>query len=114
MNEKYKKIECSASDGKIFIPIEKIIAIEAAGNHAYIYRSDSEKLFVSNSLKDLNNRLHTSGFCRVHRQYLVNTSRIYKYHQADGGFVEMEDGKKYPISKSGKMLLWEMMKEIVL
>ncbi|MFZ1748990.1 MAG: LytTR family DNA-binding domain-containing protein [Saprospiraceae bacterium] len=112
--EQTLKVECTASDGKIFIAVANICAIEASGNHAYIHRSDADKLFVTNSLKELDKRLQSNGFCRVHRQYLLNIAWIHKYHQSEGGCIEMDDGKKYPISKSGKMLFWEMIKEVVL
>lgn len=111
MHQQSLKIECTASDGKIFIRIADIFVIEAAGNHSYIYGLSSDRIFVTNSLKDLSDRLHGFGFCRVHRQFLVNIRRIHKYQQTEGGCIEMEDGKKYPLSKNGKILFWEMMKK---
>lgn len=107
-----KMLFVNASDSKICIRVAAIDVIEAFGNHSYIYIKSGEKIFVTNSLKDLTSRLENYHFCRIHRQYLINACKLYKIYTSDGGFIEMENGKKYPKSKQGKQLLMEILKTI--
>ncbi|MEZ4911860.1 MAG: LytTR family DNA-binding domain-containing protein [Saprospiraceae bacterium] len=109
--DKPLKIACTSADGKIFLSISDIYCIESYGNHAYVVYANKEKQFVTNSLRELTDRLSDYGFCRIHRQFLINISKIHKYQQGEGNNVEMENGIKYPLSKTGKLLFAEMVKK---
>ena len=111
MNQQ-NKIECASADGKVFLDVGNIYSIESSGNHSYIVTANTDKIFVTNSLKDLTDRLGAKRFCRIHRQYLINMAKIHKYQQSEGGTIEMENGIKYPISKSGKVIFVEMLKDV--
>ena len=54
---------------------EEVVSIESAGNYARVHTSGGEYLLRS-SLTDLERRLDTLPFARIHRRTLVNVSRI--------------------------------------
>ncbi|MBK9255112.1 MAG: LytTR family transcriptional regulator [Saprospiraceae bacterium] len=114
MNTNPAKLSCNGLDSKIYIPVIEILVIEASGNHSYIHTTKDEKIFVTNSLKELTDRLKTYHFCRAHRQYLINSNKLYKLHSIDGGYIEMENGQKYPVSKPGKRMLMDALKAITI
>jgi two-component system, LytTR family, response regulator len=107
------KLSCNTTEGKIFLCFADISAIEAEGNYAYVHNGHIEKIFVTSSLKDLEIKLAPFGFCRIHRRTLVNILKIHKYIIGEGGYVVMEDGKKYAVSKMGKERLREGLDRVV-
>lgn len=58
------------------IPVEKICVIEAKGDYILIKLDDQKMHVVRSTLKSIEGRLSPKKFIRVHRSYIVNTSKI--------------------------------------
>jgi two-component system, LytTR family, response regulator len=93
-----QKIALPAADGIIFINVEEIIRCEANGNYTIIYADSKEKITASKTIKDYEELLPPSIFCRIHNSHIINLNRIKKYHKGRGGFVVMDDGTSIEVA----------------
>ncbi|MCX6311490.1 MAG: response regulator transcription factor [Bacteroidetes bacterium] len=94
------------ADGSIFIRtgnnnsqklrFEDILVMEAYDNYAYIHTT-TERLMVSFTLKDLEQKMTAPFLLRVHRSFIVNTKRVEAIHNSALiiGKHEIPIGKSY-------------------
>lgn len=103
LNPEYKpssKIVLPSSDGLEFIQVSEIIRIESESNYSHIYLENDKKIFLAKTLKDLEELLSEHSFIRVHNSHIVSENHIRKYHSSDGGFIELSDSSKVPLSRT--------------
>lgn len=95
------------TNGMQFISTDDIVRVESDKNYSTIILSEQKEILVSKTLKLFANVLTSNGFLRLHQSHLVNTNFIKRLNNADGGFVELKNGDKIPVSASGKISLKE-------
>jgi two-component system LytT family response regulator len=76
--------------------------LEAAGSYTWFYIKDSKKELVAKNLKDFEDILPPTVFCRIHHSHIVNINFVKKYFKGRGGYVEMEDGTTVEVSARKK------------
>ncbi len=81
---------------------QDIYYVEASDNYSIFYTSDRQYV-VSQTLKKIEDQLLGTDFCRIHKTYLVNLSRIELIEQT----VVFINGKPIPIGKVYKKDLME-------
>jgi two-component system LytT family response regulator len=59
-----------------FLKINSIVLIQAEGDYTYITCNDGHKGLVTKSMKEWEERLPATHFCRVHRNSIINTDCI--------------------------------------
>jgi two-component system, LytTR family, response regulator len=89
-------------DGIDFFKTEDIIFCKADGNYTHLYLTDNTVKLTSRNLKDFDNILQDSGFCRVHHSFLINISHVQKYFRGEGGYVLMTNNHQVEISRRRK------------
>ena len=113
------KIALPTMEGLQMIPIETIISCESDDNYTRLQlksnrlpdqstgqaRGQGRKIFVTRSLKEMEEILEQHSFIRVHRYYMVNLNEIEKYIKGDGGYLVMSDGSSIDVAKNKKELL---------
>lgn len=99
---KIEKLAVPTLDGIDFFKTDNIIYCEADGSYTTLYLSGHQKQVISKNLKDFENLLTGSGFCRVHNSHLINMSHIQKYFKGDGGYVILTDNHHVDISRRRK------------
>ena len=77
-----------------------ILWAEASDNYTYLY-TESEKYLISKTLKEIEEKLPSKDFVRLHRSYLVNLSKITSITE-DYAFIEQH---KIPLGKQYKQNL---------
>lgn len=78
----------SAEESWVLLDYDSIYWVEAAGRSVTLHAPDYPSLRVKMSLKDLETRLEPHGFVRVHKAYLVNTSKVTRMRAwFSGSFV---------------------------
>lgn len=90
------------SAGRVrLVAVEDIDWIEAAGTYVRIHTAD-QPLLLRQSLGRLEDRLHATGFVRIHRSTIVNTRRVRELRPlAHGEYrVVLEDGTELKLSRS--------------
>ncbi len=82
---KQKPSQFFVKDKEGLMPVkpEDILYVEAFDNYAKVI-TESNSHIVSHTLKSIESKLLTFGFDRVHKSYLINTSRITRINE---GFV---------------------------
>ena len=89
------------------VKIEDVMYIEAERNYCRIFTNSKEYLVVM-TLKDMDNKLPSRHFLRVHRSYIINISRIKEVATS-----HLVIGRKaIPISKSLKEELLKRLQTI--
>ncbi len=104
------KISVPNSDGLDLISIDEIIYCKASSSYTEIILSDGNTKLVSRVLKDISFQLESFNFLRIHQSYLINMEHLKSFHRSEGGFVEMINGDKFPVSRGRKQELINRLK----
>ena len=96
-----ERISVEKAGKKILIGIDTIRFIMARDDYAYV-QTDADRFFSTSSLSQLEKKLESHGFFRVHRGYLVNLAHVKEVETVTGGTLlltldECED--KIPVSR---------------
>jgi diguanylate cyclase len=87
---------------KHFVAVDDVVAIHANAHYTYIFNG-SDKFFCPLAIGDVESRLDSSQFVRVHRSHIVNIERVVGHRRSgDNDFVEMDAAQHYavPVSRS--------------
>lgn len=85
-----------------FVPVDEIVAVHANAHYTYVF-DGTAKLFCPLAIGDVEARLDSSRFIRVHRSHIVNIDRIVGLKRAgDNGLIELAgpDRPTVPVSRS--------------
>lgn len=95
-SKRYKKLlTVETTRGIVKIAQEDIFYAEAFG-HTTSLHCKNETLTLNSGISKLEKNLNSSAFCRCHRSYLVNISRVLK---TDRETVTLENGETLPMSR---------------
>lgn len=100
-----QQIALPTFDGFEILQMEDIVYCQSDGSYCHVILTDHSDLFISKTLRYLEDALSNFHFFRVHRSYLVNLNRIKKFSNTDGGLVVMSSGEKIPVARSKKKKL---------
>lgn len=90
------------SKGRIqLIAIEEIEFIKASGNYAEIYTDEKRSFLHDKNLEKLI-KILPKHFIRIHRSFIVNTTKIDKIHKHGGGKYSLEllSGERVALSRT--------------
>jgi two-component system LytT family response regulator len=99
---KIEKLAVPSLDGIDFFDTQDIIYCKADGSYTNLILKGNQHVMVCKNLKDFENILVDSGFCRVHHSSLVNLRHVQKYIKGDGGYVILTDNHHVDISRRKK------------
>jgi NO-binding membrane sensor protein with MHYT domain len=89
-----------------FVAVDDIVAIHANAHYTYIFDGTS-KMFCPLAIGDVEARLDTTRFVRVHRSHIVNVGRIVGLKRAgDNGLIELAGLDHYTVPVSRSRLAW--------
>ena len=89
-------------DGRtIFLQADEIDYIEAAGNYLRI-KAGAESYMIREKIGDMERRLDSAGFARIHRSTIVNIARIKEMQPLFNGdqIVILRNGKRLTLSRT--------------
>ena len=101
-NNEVKRIALPTFDGLEFIDMSDIIYCKSDGAYSYVYFRDGTNLYISKTLRYLEDALCNFHFFRIHRSYIVNLHEVKKYSKTDGGILVLSNGEKLQVSRSKK------------
>lgn len=97
-----ERIPVEKAGKKLLLQVEEIYYIMAKDDYSYLH-TDRERYLSTISLANLENKLESAGFFRVHRRYLVNLSRVKEVVPMYGGTLLLTlgdtDGTQVPVSR---------------
>jgi two-component system LytT family response regulator len=90
-------ISFTDSGNELLISLADIMYIIADGSYTHIH-TVKKTIVSTRNLKDFENMLPSSVFCRIHYGHIVNKMHIEKIQKGRGGTVLMKDGETLEIS----------------
>jgi len=93
------KIALSTSEKIHVIETDQIIRCESDNYYTNFFLTDGKKILVSKTLKENEELLSGHNFIRPHKSHLVNVKYIKGFLKIDGGYIEMTDGSRIPVSR---------------
>lgn len=97
-----EKLAVPSSDGIDFLDVRDIIFCKADGCYTHIHLVNRQTKVVTKVLKEFEDILAESGFCRVHNSFLINLSHVKRYVRGEGGYAIMTDNHHVDISRRRK------------
>ena len=79
-----ERISVEKAGKKVLIGVDTIRFIMARDDYAYV-QTDTDRFFSTSSLSQLERKLESHGFFRVHRGYLVNLAHVKEVETVTGG-----------------------------
>lgn len=102
-NSSTKKIGIN-SDGKIiFLMPEEIILCEADGNYTKVYLEHNKTIFVSQTLKKIEEKLSGEEFFRVHNSFIINLTKVKEYLRTES-YIVLSNNKSVPVARQRKSI----------
>ncbi len=89
-----------------FVTLADILYLHADGNYTTLTLKNATSLVCSKSIGDFEAQLPPHQFFRTHHSYICNLSAILRLQKADGGALEMADGKIIPLARRRKDAFW--------
>jgi len=80
---------------------------EGDGNYCSIFLENGQKLFMTQILKNLEEKLPKDIFYRVHNSFIINLNKVREYQKTEG-YVVLTNGKIIPVSRSKKNFFLEL------
>jgi two-component system LytT family response regulator len=97
-----QKVAIASTDGLTFVDVNNIIRCESDGNYTHIHLLQKQKITSSKKIKEFEELLPVTIFCRIHNSHLINLNYIKKYFKGRGGYVLMEDGSHIEVAARRK------------
>lgn len=97
-----RKIALPTFEGLVFVEVDKIIYCQSDNNYSKIFLKDKKDLFISKTLKEMEELLGGYHFFRVHNSFLANLNEIKNYVKSDGGYLVMSNDDRVRVSRSKK------------
>lgn len=104
-----KRIALSTAEAVQLVEYDQISSLESSGNYTQFFFTDGSKLLMSKTLKEFESILD-DRFLRVHQSHLVNIKQVKSYIKTEGGYIEMIDGRRIPVSVRRKSAVVEQLK----
>ena len=101
-NTPQNKLFLPTVHGTVVIRTAEIIYAFADDKYATAVLESGEKIFISLSLKELEERLPAGEFIRPHQSYLVRTEAVRKVQKTDGVVLVLKDKTEIPVSRRNK------------
>lgn len=93
-----QKMAIPTAEGLIFVAIRDIIRFEAKGSYTAIYLTGGEPVLATRNIKEYEDLLPESVFCRIHNSHIISLQKIQRYQKGRGGHVIMEDGSNIEVA----------------
>lgn len=101
-NNNVRKVALPTFDGLEFIHMDDILYCQSDGAYSHVFFTDGAKMYISKTLRYLEDALCNFHFFRVHNSYIVNLNHVKKYSKTDGGLLVLSNGEKVRVSRSKK------------
>jgi two-component system, LytTR family, response regulator len=95
-------IALPTNEGLTFASVNDILYCTADGSYTRLYMMDKSEIFLSKTLRDVEELLTGYNFFRIHHSTLVNLKQVRKYLRGEGGEVVMSNGKSLMVARTRK------------
>jgi two-component system, LytTR family, response regulator len=93
------------------IPLSDIVYCEGESSYTIFHLANGEQCTASRTIVEYELLLQDSGFCRIHKSYLVNLIHVKEYQKGEGGVVILSNNIEVEVSRRKKESFINRMKE---
>lgn len=97
--DKISKINLPNSNGFQILDINSILYVVADSNYSVFHLKNQKRIVVSKHLKEYEEILENSGFCRIHKSTIINLSYLTGYSNKNGFVVHLIDNSEHTVSR---------------
>lgn len=97
--DKISKINLPNSNGFQILDINSILYVIADSNYSIFHLKNQKKIVVSKHLKEYEEILENSGFCRIHKSTIINLNYLTNYSNKNGFVVHLIDNSEHTVSR---------------
>ena len=101
-SQKLERLAIPSDNEIVLQKVADIVYCEADSNYTILHLADDKKITVSKTLKEFENILPNTDFCRIHHATLVNLAHVTKYVKGDGGYVLVTGRRHLDVSRRKK------------
>jgi two-component system LytT family response regulator len=94
------------------VQLADVVYCESESSYTIFYLLNGQRIMASKSIMEYELLLEQSGFCRVHKSFLVNLHHIKEYIRGDGGSVVLTNDQAIEVSRRKKEVFMSKMKEL--
>lgn len=102
-----QRLALHAQDKIQLVEIKDILRLEAESNYTTFHLNGQKPILVGKTLKSFVEILEEHEFLRVHQSHLVNPAYISDFIKTDGGYLQLKNGDKIPVSVRRRNLVME-------
>jgi two-component system, LytTR family, response regulator len=108
-----KRFAVPSSEGLIMVDTDNIVYCESDSAYCKIFFNNNPKpLLISKTLKEVEDVLSPTDFCRIHNSYLINLKAVQRYIRGEGGEVVLNNGQHLPVSRTRKQDFLSLLEKI--
>ena len=94
------------------LQLADVIYCESDSSYTIFYLLNGRRITASKSIIEYELLLERSGFCRIHKSFLVNLQHVREYVRGEGGSVLLTNDKTIEVSRRKKEVFIARMKEL--
>jgi two-component system LytT family response regulator len=94
------------------VELSDVVYCESESSYTIFYLLNGQRITASKSIMEYELLLERSGFCRVHKSFLVNLHHIKEYIRGEGGSVVLTNDQAIEVSRRKKEIFITRMKEL--
>jgi two-component system, LytTR family, response regulator len=99
---KHNHIALPTMEGFTVVKLDEIIRIDADGSYCKIFCTGKRNYLISKQIHDLEDKLSSATFVRLHHSHIVNLNHVIQYIKGRGGQVVLSDGSVVDVSSRKK------------
>lgn len=94
------------------LQLSDVVYCESESSYTIFHLLNGQRITASKSIMEYELLLEHSGFCRVHKSFLVNLHHIKEYIRGEGGSVVLTNDRAIEVSRRKKEVFMTRMKEL--
>src|ERR1700744_3872534 len=94
------------------VQLSDVVYCESESSYTIFYLLNGQRITASKSIMEYELLLEHSGFCRIHKSFLVNLHHIKEYIRGEGGSVVLTNDQAIEVSRRKKEVFISRMKEL--
>jgi two-component system LytT family response regulator len=94
------------------VELADVIYCESESSYTVFHLLSGQTITTSKSIMEYELLLEHSGFCRIHKSFLVNLQHIREYVRGEGGSVILTNDRTIEVSRRKKEVFMTRMKEL--
>lgn len=110
--QKTNRLALPTGDGLLMVNTSDILYCKSDGPYCTFYFTNSKPLLISKTLKEAEDALDATAFCRIHHSYLINMQYVQKYIRGEGGEVVLINGTNLPVSRTRKQEFLQLLERM--